>query len=447
VTVELKHVGETPVEESLPRLDTFVSPIVGIVNDVVDLLPAASEPTLHCVGCTVTDATALIGNWINEYTGSSKTTHDAARAAGIGEALERYSASFLPDNEFVTASAEELGPEAVDPERFALFVEDQWADPTLEIHPFRRDTVVRWVRGFAVPSGEPVWLPVQLVYMSWTRGQGDDTRIGFATSSGVACGPTLEEAVLTSLLELIERDAVMLAWHNRLSLPLLDWSNEPEIAELDARYFRPAGLPYSAVDLSVFMDLPAVLGIVHGIPGQLGALGIGASAASTVREAWLGALAEAFSVQRWTRDRALERPEELDVSPDRMLTFDDHTIWYASHERAALAAFLDASPERRDARDVRTLEGDDVLERIEAVCRRLESRGCSAYAVDITAPDVREGGFRVVHAVVPELVQLDVVAGLRFLGARRLYHAAHEAGLVPRPLTIDDLNPHPHPFP
>jgi ribosomal protein S12 methylthiotransferase accessory factor len=88
-----------------------------------------------------------------------------------------------------------------------------------------------------------------------------------------------------------------------------------------------------------------------------------------------------------------------------------------------------------------------VLERIEAVCRRLEDRDCTVYAVDITAPDVREGSFRVVHAIVPELVQLDVVAGLRFLGARRLYHAAYEAGLVPRPLTIDDLNPFPHPFP
>jgi ribosomal protein S12 methylthiotransferase accessory factor len=447
VTVELRHVEDTPLADSLPLLKTFVSPYVGIVNEVVDLVPSTTELRLHSVGCTLTDATALIGNWINEYTGSSKTTHDAALAAGIGEALERYSASFLPEHEFVTASAEELGPEAVDPESFALFREDQWADPTLEIEPFRRDTVVRWTRGFKVPSGEPAWLPVQLVYMSWTRGRGDDKRIGFATSSGVACGPTLEEAVLTALLELVERDAVMLAWHNGLSLPLLDWSRDDEMSALDARYFRPAGLRYSAVDLSAFMELPAVLGIVHGIPGQLGALGIGASAAATVRDAWLGALAEAFSVQRWTRDRALEDADQLDGSPETMITFDDHTIWYASAERAAPAAFLDASEERRDVRDVQPLEGDDVLERIEAVCRRLERRGCSAYAVDITAPDVRAAGFRVVHAIVPELVQLDVVAGLRFLGARRLYHAAHEAGLVPRPLTIDDLNPLPHPFP
>jgi ribosomal protein S12 methylthiotransferase accessory factor len=263
----------------------------------------------------------------------------------------------------------------------------------------------------------------------------------------VACGPTLEEALLPALLELIERDAVMLAWHNRLSLPLLDWSRDPEISALDARYFMPAGLRYSAVDLSVFMAVPTVLGIVHGLPGEVGALGIGASAAPTVREAWLGALAEAFSVQRWTRDRALEDVRLLDGSPEAMLTFDDHTNWYAPHERAELAGFLDASEERRDVGDVPTLEGNDVLERIEALCRRLEARGCSVYAVDITAPDVRDGGFHVVHAIVPELVQLDVVAGLRFLGGQRLYNAAYEAGLVPRPLTVDDLNPLPHPFP
>ena len=65
----------------------------------------------------------------------------------------------------------------------------------------------------------------------------------------------------------------------------------------------------------------------------------------------------------------------------------------------------------------------------------------------MTSPDVRAAGLRVVHVVVPELCPLDVVEGARFLGGRRMYHAAFEAGLVPRPLEPSDLNPDPHPFP
>jgi ribosomal protein S12 methylthiotransferase accessory factor len=88
-----------------------------------------------------------------------------------------------------------------------------------------------------------------------------------------------------------------------------------------------------------------------------------------------------------------------------------------------------------------------VLELIEAVCGRLSAHGISAYAVDVTSPDVAAAGLSVVHVLAPELCQLDVVAGCRFLGGRRLYEAAFEAGFVPRPLGSDDLNPDPHPCP
>ena len=283
--------------------------------------------------------------------------------------------------------------------------------------------------------------------MPW-RGRADgETRIGHATSSGLACGATLEEATLAGLLELVERDAFMLSWHNRLSLPLLDWREDDQIARLDRRYFARSGLRYAAVDLSGFLGVPAVLGVVHGPPGQLGALGVGAAAAPTIATAWRKALAEAFSVHRWVRDRALEHPEQLHRPSAEIETFDGHTMFYADRERAERAAFLTASNERQSTTDVPPLEGDDVLQLIEAVTRRLHVYGVSAYAVDVTSPDVRAAGLRVVHAVAPELCALDVVEGARFLGGRRMYEAAFEAGLVDRALCPADLNPDPHPFP
>jgi ribosomal protein S12 methylthiotransferase accessory factor len=292
-----------------------------------------------------------------------------------------------------------------------------------------------------------VYLPAQLVFMPWERRIGEEVRIGHATSSGLACAASLEEAVLTGLLELVERDAFMLVWHNRLSLPLLDWSCDPGIVRLDRRYFATSGIRYSAVDLSVFLDVPTVLGVVHGEPGSLGALGVGAASAPCVETAWRKALAEAFSVRRWVRDRAYEEPGRLGRPAAAIQTFDDHTLYYADEQRAGRAAFLDGSSERRDTRAVAPLEGENVLEHIEAVCRRLEHHAHTAYAADVTSPDVAAAGLRVVHVLVPELCALDVVEGARFLGGRRLYEAAFEAGLVPRRLAPADLNPDPHPFP
>jgi ribosomal protein S12 methylthiotransferase accessory factor len=71
----------------------------------------------------------------------------------------------------------------------------------------------------------------------------------------------------------------------------------------------------------------------------------------------------------------------------------------------------------------------------------------SAYATDVTTPEIRELGLHVARVVAPELCPLDVVHLARFLGGRRLYHAAHESGLARAALAPSDLNPLPHPFP
>ena len=446
--VELQPVCTTPLDESLPRLRRFVSEFTGVVHATSETLHTADEFRLVSIGCELADTQDIIGTSFSDPTGSSQLDRGAALAATIGEALERYSASYLPPGAHVIlASARDLGPEAVDPAQFALFSEAQHADPEFPYERFIDTTVIRWVRGFELPSGQPKYLPLQLTYMPWHFRQSDEAAIGHATSSGIACGPTLEEAILTGLLEVIERDAVMLTWYNRLSLPRLEWTGHAGLTALAERYFEPAGLRYTAVDLSVFLGVPTAFGVVRGHPGVVGAIGVGAGSAPTVEVAWRKALAEAFSVQRWIRDRALEAPERVGLDADEIATFTDHCLYYVTHDRAELTSFLDASPETVDVGGVGPLEGDTVLGQIEAIMRRLHARGVTAYAVDITAPDVRDAGFAVAHVIAPELCPLDVLAGVRFLGARRLYTAAYESGLVPAPLTGDDLNPLPHPFP
>jgi len=445
-TVELEPIQPTPPAAALPRLRTFVSPFTGIVHGVDETLAAPGEHRLVSIACELADGRPTVGGQVEGHTSSEQLLREAAEAASIGEAIERYSAAFVPSDRLVICSADQL-PGAVDPEVFALFHDRQLADPAFPFRPFRRDTVVSWVSGFALPSGRPAHLPAQLVFLAWGTRAPAEEQIAYATSNGLACAPTLEEAVLAGLLEQIERDAVMLTWYGRLSLPLLDWSRDPELVRLDARYFAPTGREYSAVDLSVFFGVPTVLGVVHGPAGAFGAMGVGAACASTVEVAWRKALAEAFAVQRWVSDHALERPEDVERPAAEIRSFDGHTMFYAHPERAARAAFLDGSPERRDTCDIAPLEGSNVLERIEATCDRLARRRVSAYAVDVTSPDVRRAGFHVVRVIAPEVCQLDVVERARFLGGSRLYGAAYEAGLVPCPLTVADLNPDPHPFP
>jgi ribosomal protein S12 methylthiotransferase accessory factor len=239
----------------------------------------------------------------------------------------------------------------------------------------------------------------------------------------------------------------MLAWNNRLSLPLLDWGDDPELRALDERLFATSGLRYAVLDGSVFLDVPVAIGIVHGPPDERAALAVGAGSAATIATAWRKALSEAFGVFRWLRKRAVAEPEQRVDDPLEIATFDDHMLFYAAHRRAQQAAFFDASRGRTPTGAVEPLRESTPTRQIEEVMERLAARGVTAYAVDVTTPDVEELGLRVARVVAPELCALDVAHSARYLGGRRLYRAAFEAGLLPAPLEPADLNPLPHPFP
>ncbi|MEP6978546.1 MAG: YcaO-like family protein [Thermoleophilia bacterium] len=440
--------SHTPLQESLGRLRTLVSPYCGLVRGYSDLSCAPDDARLVRVGCRLADLEPLLGFTTDFRAGGSAPGRDEALAAALGEVAERYSASWLPEG-LPLATARELGESAVDPARFALFHPRQHAQPGFPFEPFTADTRIRWTQGAALPSNEPAYLPAQLVYLQWRSPEDTGEKpIGYSTSSGTACGATFAEAVLNGLLELVERDAFMLAWYGRLSLPRLDWSSEPLLTTFDERYFRATSLRYTAIDLSCFHEIPTVVGVVRGNPGDGAPLAVGAAAAPTVAEAWKGALGEAFAVRAWARAMSHEgRTRAFAADFSDLDGFDDHILFYANDQNARHADFLDASTEERAVGDIAPLEGSDVTEQITGLCVRLAARDATAYAVDVTAPDIAAAGLRVAKVVVPELQPLDVAYDGRFLGGRRLFEAASELGLRAAPLGFDDLNSYPHPFP
>jgi ribosomal protein S12 methylthiotransferase accessory factor len=445
VTTALCTGGFTRVEDALDRLEGAVSPLVGIVTHTVSTTHTTDEASLPNCACALASAERTLGAPTVEYGSGAHPDPRHARAAAIGEAIERYSGVHLPAGAIQETTARALGERAVRPSRFALFDASQFAIPYFPLVPFAEDTPTTFVEGVSLTDGSPASLPAELVYLR--RPASSHRPIGYATSSGLACGPTADEAILAALLELVERDAVMLTWKCRLALPLLDWSDDEAVSAIDRRYFAATGLRVSVLDASCFLDVPVAISVLHGPARSGAALAVGAAAAARIEDAWLKAVAESFGVYRWLRQRAFEEGDRVVVEPDAIESFDDHMRYYGEDERARLAEFLDRSAERCPTAAVPPLEGSTPRAQIESLVSCLARHGASAYAVDVTAPDVRELGLSVARVVVPELCALDVSHRARYLGGRRLRTAAHEAGLVDAPVKLEDLNPWPHPFP
>src|SRR4029079_19132745 len=109
-----------------------------------ETLAAPDEHRLITIACELADGEPTVGAPVESHAGSEHPTRAAAEAASIGEALERYSAAFVPTDRLVFTSARLL-PGAVDPARFALFHETQLADAAFPFRRFGPDTVLSWV--------------------------------------------------------------------------------------------------------------------------------------------------------------------------------------------------------------------------------------------------------------------------------------------------------------
>jgi ribosomal protein S12 methylthiotransferase accessory factor len=238
----------------------------------------------------------------------------------------------------------------------------------------------------------------------------------------------------------------LIAWYDRLSLPHVDWSGDPALAQLDEEFFRPTGLRYAAIDLSAFLRVPTVLGVVVDASGGP-AFAAGAASGVTMNVAVRKALREAFQTRAFARQLRSDLPDRSFASPREVVGFDDHVLYHAYPPRAGLDDFLLASPRRVRVADVPPVEGANVTENIRAIVARLAGAGVDTYVVDTTPDDLRAAGLHAVTVSCPQLCRLDVPYDHRYLGAARLYDAAFRAGLAERRFTRDELNPEPHPFP
>ena len=194
--VELRPVPPTPSRRRSRGCGRSSRRYTGVVRSLGETLAAPDEHRLISIGCELADAAPTIGEPLESYTGSEHWLRDAGRGGGDRRGARALLGLVRPAERLVVGSRGRARRRRRRSRRASRSSPtSQHASPAFPFRPFRRDTVVSWVEGFSLPGGERALLPAQLVYMPWRRRAGGEARIGHATSSGLACGATLEEAI------------------------------------------------------------------------------------------------------------------------------------------------------------------------------------------------------------------------------------------------------------
>jgi ribosomal protein S12 methylthiotransferase accessory factor len=360
--------------------------------------------------------------------GGKGVTEAEARAGALCEAVERYCGTRHGDEAVIRSSYRDLGGRAVHPSACMLFDERQiasraaWNATCAPFHwipaAFDDSMVIEWTPVWSLVTGEQRLLPTALLYYS--PGPHSARSMVLADSNGSAAGSTLDHAVISGFLELVERDAVALWWYNRTRHPevSLAASGDPWIMRLPADYER-LGREVWALDITSDLGIPVVAAVSRcvGQPAEDVLLGFGAS------PDWRVALRRAL----------LEVGQLLAAAPagdGENQSADPHLAdWRARvtvESQPCLLPGPAGQPARQPAGQSLDVEGIRVIAR---------AKGLDVLVVDQTRPDI---GMPVAKVVVP---------GLRHFWPRfapgRLFDIPVSLGRLPRPTRYADLNPIP----
>lgn len=343
------------------------------------------------------------------------------------EAAERYGATDIGHHQLVRAREYELEG-AVSVEELFHFNRRQLSQSS-ELQPPDPDTAYLWVKA-ATPDGSPRWIPAQMVFLAFADLERGSRLPSITTSSGVAAHTDRRDAVERAFGELIERDAFMWHWVQRVSRERIDPHSLPPQTRKQLAGIEAEGLEAHMVNLTLDTR-PVILCLLVG----KGWIVPGAASRADPESAANKALSEAWSVA-WTAINT--SPEPQPIQAEEVRTPIDHLHFHRQPEVSEQDRFLFSSPEMIRLDEIEAPPGP-VEEAVATVGEPLiVELGSSA-----TDP------FRVVRAVVPGMVPISFGFDREPLGVPRLAEpqTALDGRLLGDRLELEDAGPLiPHAF-
>ena len=435
-----------------PRLAELATDLiddqVGIVQLAGAAPPEPGAPSFFHYWALAADTGAFVAQHNFARGGGAADEPDRALAKAVGEAVERYCAAVYSTDELPLRPADEAGFAVVDPAAFALNSAAQYAEPGFALAPFDAEALVRWRRAVDALSGETQYVPAAMVYVPYFYEPARGERpIAQPISTGLSCHTSFHEAAVSSLAEVVERDAFTIVWQARIAPPRIPVNTlPPPLARLHRR-FAAAGFEVTLFDITLDNRIPTVLAVSRHPSPECAALVVAASASLDPARATRSALEELAHTGKYCQEIVRELPR-LEPGDTRRTVVDPetHLNYWCDHGNAAGAEFLFASDKEVAYDALDDAATGNAVDDLRELSARVAATGHRPLLCELTTPDVAELGLAVVRAVVPGYHPL--VSGHRYraLGGRRLWEVPQRLGYPGIDPQGGD-NPLPHPYP
>ncbi|MDC1105645.1 YcaO-like family protein [Prolixibacteraceae bacterium] len=428
---------------TLVKVLKTISSEVGILQHVVSSTRLNGDPKLQGWGILPSDTRYLNAESFGGQSAGCATEWEDAMLGTIGETVERYAPTFHNADEEIFTSYKQLKEEGIHPKEFALFHPNQYKtfeERGMPVVPFNEDTEVRWFPTYDLTDGHEKWIPGQFIYMPFRK---DPKFITMNTSTGLAAHTNFHKAILTGLMEVVERDSFVITWAQKIVPPKIV-INEDIQQYIDENF--PTQYEWHFFNMTYDLGVPSVFGICFGETEFGKFVAIGGSTRTTFGEAVKKTIQEVGQAIPFFR-YSLESRKDWNPDDDftKLFDFDDHSLLYV--KRPELWNEFDRWTEAPESFEIDFKEAPptDDIETIRQITKTLKKKGYNVLVKDLTTPDLRQIGFYSVKIFVPQLIQLAGAYLLYYHGGKRLYEVPQAMGYTSN--DFDNLNPFPHPFP
>jgi len=429
------------------RLNELVSPRVGLIREIGPQGRGADEPMPPFLyTATLSNFDFRVASRSDRMAAGKGMTREEAIASAIGEATERYCAYHWDPERTFLAKSTDIATRCITPQECVLYCDRQYS--TFEWpHPrWSPERELAWINGVDVVDGDVVALPASLVYLVFPPPRIEDY-FAPSTSNGLAAGPTLERAVLGGLCELMERDAMLITWMNRLPAVELKFADDPSICGRIYRHYAHFGVNVRAFVMPTDLPSTTVMAISFEEDPARPANVVGLGCHPDPQVALLKALFELCQGRPAEASRFQTKPPQGRLNNyDDVHTLDDHSAFMSQADRRHEFAFLWQTGETKRVEDLPNWSNGGAAADLARCSAELAAKGHRPAYAELTTPDLVEYGVHVVRVIVPGLQPVHFGNGQERLGGERLFKLPQQLGFIDGVRTETDLNPCPHPL-
>ncbi len=417
---------------------------LGIINNIKKRQRYFDEPFLYnYYALSINKAFGVGVDFFNEANAFWKS---------LAEATERY--LWLNSDDFlkkrVQTSYKKIKSRSLNIFSLAGFSQKQKSEiPLLQ---FDENTVFDWVQSYSLIQKKSVFCPIQLISAIYfgekvktpENSKGLEPMLRWAITTGLATGQSIEEAIVKGILEIVERDAFMIAYMNKLSPPIIDLEHlsyqDEEIAKI-IRSFKRYNLEIYILQLPTDFPVHINFAIIVDRTGLGPALTVGAGASFDFKTSFLAGVSEALTV-RYSLKKKFRR--EIDL---KNIDREERLIYWTRPENLKKIDFFFKGNNvkiniERNFYEVE--KGKDYYrEKLDILSKDLKRKHYETCYIELSGKKIKKLGFRCVNVVIPELQPMHLKESIPYFGGKRLKEIPLKFGYQ----AADVLNQEPHPFP